>query len=327
MQIVDVLLFESTFPDLIRLTIIPLFVYLSWKDIRTRTVENKYWVPLLVVGAVLLFWEGVVAYNSPSWRYFWLSSISSVFFFIPLMYVFWYMGAFGGADAKAFMAIALFIPSYPTYYLESIAVPVTNGLNVFAFAVLTNAGIIAMFSLLFIFCYNVYQKNIAKPMFIGVKTPVHDAIDSHGQLLESDTGLTMGGVQLSTIKKYLEWREATLEELQQDPDCYRHPETVSTITNKDNQGIQHDETEVKDIEGARDGDVSSEDWWGVDKFLSTSEYTIHDSSTPEEIREGIERLINGGDVWVAPGTPFIAYITIGLVFAFVYGNVIFYITV
>lgn len=242
------------------------------------------------------------------------------------MYVFWYMGAFGGADAKGLMAIALFIPSYPTYYFESIALPVTNGLNVFAFAVLTNTGIIAVFSLLFIFSYNLYQRNIGKPMFIGLKTPVNDAITSHGQLLENDTGLTMNGVQLSTIRKYLEWREVQLQDVQQDPDCYRHPETLPTITSDDAQLTTSSEETIPNAEQTSD-DVSTEDWWGVNEFLTHSSYTIHNSASPDEIREAIERLVRGGDVWVAPGTPFIAYITVGMVFAFVYGNIIFYVTV
>ncbi len=89
------------------------FVYASWSDWKRREVSNKVWAVLAPLAFSLTAIE-YVFFVPVFLFYFALSfSITSI-----LSIILFYVGAFGGADAKALMCLALAIPYYPTYLLS-----------------------------------------------------------------------------------------------------------------------------------------------------------------------------------------------------------------
>jgi len=103
-------------PDLLRLLAVPVFGWAAWRDIRTRRVPNRTWLPLLVLGTVTLAWEGWLVYNGSTPMYVneqrYLFRVAfSLGFLVPLSYGFWWIGGFGGADAKALIVLALLFPT------------------------------------------------------------------------------------------------------------------------------------------------------------------------------------------------------------------------
>ena len=44
-------------PDLLRLLTLPYFSYVAYRDIRTRRIPNRLWLPLAALAVVLLVWE------------------------------------------------------------------------------------------------------------------------------------------------------------------------------------------------------------------------------------------------------------------------------
>ena len=85
-------------------------VYASWCDYKTREVSNSVWIvfapiALLLTFAQLLFFPPIGdVFQSMS--YYGISVAITSVFSIALYYV----GAFGGADAKALICIALAMP-------------------------------------------------------------------------------------------------------------------------------------------------------------------------------------------------------------------------
>ena len=96
--------------DLFRLVAIPVFAWAAWSDIKTRRVTNLVWPPLLALAGVLLLWEGWNSYATPEWTGFALGVGLSIGLLVPIAYLLWHFGLFGGADAKAIMALSVLFP-------------------------------------------------------------------------------------------------------------------------------------------------------------------------------------------------------------------------
>ncbi|MCK5112796.1 MAG: prepilin peptidase, partial [Thermoplasmatales archaeon] len=95
--------------DIIRLAVgIIILSYASYTDIKTRRASNMLWVIMGFIGAILL-----------AIQYF-TAGFDNIFYlaFVPIMIAFMYVLfrlrlIFGGADAKAIMALAILVPLEP----------------------------------------------------------------------------------------------------------------------------------------------------------------------------------------------------------------------
>lgn len=88
-------------------------VYASWSDYKTREISNKVWVILGPLALALTGFQFLVYSAQPLEfvTYYVLSFAITSGLAIAIFYV----GGFGGADAKALMCIALALPVYPGY--------------------------------------------------------------------------------------------------------------------------------------------------------------------------------------------------------------------
>lgn len=335
--------------DFIRLLAIPLFAIIAWRDHKTRRIPNKVWPPLIIVSIGLLSWDLWNAWGTVNFRFIVAPLLISIFLIIPGAYVAFVIGGFGGADAKALMVLALLFPVYPEYYIGDFAVtlPMQNTVvGNFAFAIFTNTVIVALFIPVYFTVRNTLRGNIAKIMYLGKEKPVKKTPSIPGQLLETPDGLVHRGLDLDVLRMYLQWRGATLTAIKSDPQAFRHPSTLPEARNDPGDGaaINYSEersdsqssvspttSEKKTVDTLPDGggeetensekqDVDI-DWWCAEKFFEEADYTY--GETPETLRQGLETLIEKDSVWVSPGTPFFIPMTIGIVMAFIFGNIMF----
>jgi preflagellin peptidase FlaK len=131
-----------------------LLAYASYTDIKTRRAPNILWVIMAIVAVVLL----VIQYVEGGYPNIWY------LVFIPimmgLMYLFFQMRLlFGGADAKALMALAILVPIQPrmgTFPLWASFLP--GSWSIFA-----NATILFLFIPLSLLLYNIITHNIRFP--------------------------------------------------------------------------------------------------------------------------------------------------------------------
>jgi len=155
--------------DAIRLVVgISILSYASYTDIKTRRASNILWLIMGSIGAILL----VVQYFTIGFEnLFYL-------FFIPIMigivYVFFQLRLlFGGADAKALMALSILAPAYPDLGLIPI---LKTSIMPFPWTIFSNSIIIFLVIPISLLVYNIAKKSVKFPhAFLGYKMDLKKA--------------------------------------------------------------------------------------------------------------------------------------------------------
>ena len=165
---------DGTVIDIIRLLVgIIILFYASYTDIKTRRASNMLWVIMGSIGVILLVVQYfIVGFKSPHDLYYLL--------FIPIMIglmfaLFQLRLIFGGADAKALMALAILVPlkpeilQFPLFEGSAIAMPGS-------WIVFSNSILLFLFIPLSLLFFNVLKRNIEFPFCIlGYKMSVEKA--------------------------------------------------------------------------------------------------------------------------------------------------------
>ena len=324
-------------PDLLRLVVLPIFAWAAWQDINTRRLPNRLWPPLVILGVALLAWEAVqlAPFETFVGRLFLIQAGVSLLFIAPLGYAFWWVGGFGGADAKALITLAILLPTFPSYILGSLRLPlVETPIGVFSLTVLTNTVLVAAVVPIILAVRNLAQGHL-KPTVMFFARPVRaDSLpDRHGKLFETPDGLTRDGLDLDALRMYLRWRGSTLAALTADPETHRDPDSIGEtyeptdggthVGPRTDGGIEQPTAEAPDTERV-ESDEQVDDPWAAERFFDEIAGTAY-GSTPDQLREALE-LVSTTDrkmLWVSPGLPFVVPMFIGLVVAFSYGDLLF----
>jgi len=168
--------------DIIRLiTGIVILSYASYTDIKTRRASNILWVIMGSIGGVLLLMQYLLVGFGGEIYYL---------VFIPIMIILVYVLfqlrlIFGGADAKALMAIAILVPLQP-----SISVFPLFGRSIMpaSWYIFSNSVILFLFIPLGLLIYNSMKRNIEFPYCIlGYKINVKKAREKFVWPLEKIT--------------------------------------------------------------------------------------------------------------------------------------------
>lgn len=140
-------------------------VYASWSDYKSREVSNKVWavfgpLALLLTGVQILFFSS---------QTFQMVTFYVLSFAITsgLAITIFYVGGFGGADAKALMCIALALPVYPNNLLTHNVGFVSP---LFPITIFSNSVLLGAFSVFFaIFRNLVWTTQNKESLFEGLK--------------------------------------------------------------------------------------------------------------------------------------------------------------
>jgi len=342
----------ATVPDLLRLLVIPFFGYIAWRDIKTRRVPDRLWLPLATLAIVLFVWEtfSVLTGDMASFerQQYYIQVGISIGFIIPLTYLFWLIGGFGGADAKAFFILAVLFPTYPDYSLAEVGVEgtfaalpiVQTTVGVFSLTILSNTVLAGVAYPVVLAGKNAVSGYVSPGMFVAKPIQSEDATEEYGSLLEfADRrlidDLSLSGLRsyfswrtldLDALRMYLQWRDCTLTELRENPAQFRDPDSLPEEFNDPGDGsFVTDgglETE-RDAPTPDDNDQPEyDDPWGAQAFLDDIEGTAY-GTTPDGLRDGLDHLTSEDVVWISPGIPFIVPMFFGLLIAFTYGDVLF----
>lgn len=289
--------------ELIRLIAIPVFIWAAYQDIKTRRVSNKPWLFLASLGIILLLADALIIHlGLPTHRYpptFWRSVALSIGLVLPLAYAAWLFGLFGGADAKALMALALLFPVTPTFTITTDILGIglvrlpeyTFPISIFAFTIFANAILISMLYPAVMLLRNIVNRDISWVMPIARPLPRDRIEDAHGVLFETRTGFGRT-LDLDVLRSYLSWRDITLQEL--------------TPLN-----TPEDESDVASF-GAGDA-------WGVSAYFDETDDPTY-GMDEETLSEGLHVLHTSSTVWVSPGIPYMVPFAAGLCIALTYGN-------
>jgi len=236
-------------------------IYASWSDYKTREVSNKVWI---IFGPLALILTGfqILGYSTQPLQ----SVISYVLSFAitsGLAFSVFYLGGFGGADAKAFMCIALALPVYPNYLLPQPAGFISPLFPISIFSNSVLLGALSVFYALFRNFIWIIRNN--EKIFEGLQT------ESFGRKI------------LAIISGY----KINITELEQS---HMFP--------------------LEDRNMNDDGKIER-------KLLAFPKY---------EEREAIitrlkENKLNDF-VWATPGLPLLIFVTLGLIIALTYGDIV-----
>ena len=338
--------------DLLRLVAVPAFAWAAYRDVRTRRIPNRLWPPLVGVGVLALALEFATGLPAGFEGDIALLRIAvSVGLVAPLGYVFFRIGGFGGADAKAVIALAVLFPLYPVYYLPFDALPMHAAtLGVFSLTILTNTVIVGALYPAALATRNLLRGQVAPPMVVGRPLSVEALATAHGSLMETPGGYTRRGLDLDALRMYLRWRGTTLSALRAAPDRHRDQTSLPPpgarndpgdgavadgppVADGGTQGMETEREPAPD-EGAGEpttvtgadaaNGVDADDLWGAEAFLDDVEGTAY-GTTPRKLREGLEVVAEPGreTVWYTPGIPFVVPMFAGLVVALTYGDLLF----
>jgi preflagellin peptidase FlaK len=159
---------DATVLNIIRLlTGTFLLTYASYTDIKTRRAANILWVIMAVIGGLLL----IVQYVTVGFENIWYLVFIPIM--IALMYLFFQMRLlFGGADAKALMALAILVPIQPV--MEPL--PLWRSFMPGSWIIFANAVILFLLIPLSLLVYNIAKRNLKFPnCLLGYVMRVEDA--------------------------------------------------------------------------------------------------------------------------------------------------------
>ena len=155
--------------DIVRLVVGSLILsYASYTDIKTRKASNMLWVTMGSVGVILL----VIQYLTGGFgnHIFYLIFIPIM---IVLMYVFFQLRLiFGGADAKAIMALAILVPLEPSI----LEFPLWGSFMPFSWVIFSNSVLLFLLIPVSLLIFNVIRGNIEFPYcFLGYRLSIGKA--------------------------------------------------------------------------------------------------------------------------------------------------------
>jgi archaeal preflagellin peptidase FlaK len=160
--------------------------YASYTDIKTRRASNILWVIMGLVGGILLVYQ-MYLYSIHDIEMFELMKLYLIFipFMIGLVYVLFQMRLiFGGADAKALMALALLLPFPVLNWIPTgsglPSLPLFQGMVnnplPYCWGVFINALFLFLFIPIALLVYNIVKKNFDFPhVFLGYKMSIDKA--------------------------------------------------------------------------------------------------------------------------------------------------------
>jgi preflagellin peptidase FlaK len=292
--------------DLLRLLCLPILGWAAARDIRTRRVPNRTWLPLVALGGALLAWDAWTILP-PDERLFAIRVAVSIGIIAPLGYCFWYIGALGGADAKALAALCVLFPTPVSYRLLSTMLPLAESSGVFSLSILTNAALVAGTAPLYLFARNALAGRFSLAGFVARPVRWRSIPDTHGRLLAHTNGLD-GGIDLDALRMYLAWRGATLSELRAAPASARNPTSLPAERNTPGDGAI--------------ADGGTDDPWGAAAFLDDIDGNAY-GTTPARLRRALDALVTNDTLWVTPGIPFLVPLFCGLCITLVYGDLLY----
>ena len=144
---------------LLKYSIVAAFLlYACVLDLRERRVPNRIWKVMVIAGIPLVIAEFFAL--TPNFHNVIFASSQFALMF-GLAFGLYYLGAYGGADAKAIIVLSLLFPFYPILKFSTFSLPIFNsGFGVFAFSTLSNSVIAAPGLVVILFMRNLLKEGL-----------------------------------------------------------------------------------------------------------------------------------------------------------------------
>lgn len=329
-------LFPFNLTDLLRVVfIIPFLVFLAIKDFQTRRIHEYTWVPVLALGVLLLahdlifgpvmhFSDGTVIEGvSPfleNLKQYGPLLAANIVLAGAIGIIFNKLDLFGGADLRAFIVIALFIPWWPNASIELAVLeigtpafpafipPQIQVWNPVFLGILQWTALLGLLYPIKLFIENktnntslqkptfepsIYTYFLAKPM------TVNNFTNSFGRTLYNKNGkITKDGLPSKFIRQYIRWHnDNTDDEIEKATELQGRKLFIGEFLNAS--------TERDD----------ADDW-----AVPTDEDGEWDTEEIEMVENEVRDALNSDSLWVMPEAPFLVPFSIGTVLTLFIGD-------
>jgi len=150
--------------------------YACYRDVKQRTVPNKVWLLMLLVGSPFVLYRALSDGAPYVTRAAWSLGVTSA-----LCYLFFRFHLFGGADAKSLISIAVIFPTHPQFVILSQQFPIYGSAPEafpLAMLVILYGSLLALLVPVFLFFRNLQKlgaggvlSNLSKA-FLGYRVPL-----------------------------------------------------------------------------------------------------------------------------------------------------------
>jgi len=283
---------DAALTDLLRLAALPVFAVAAVHDWRDRRVPNRLWLPVLAVAVLALLGDvaGPLVTGDPLPAGF-LAGVGLSLAVVPLAFGGWFVGLFGGADAKAVMAIALLFPTVPAYAVAGVDLPLAAPAGVpFVAVVVVNALLVGVLYLLHLGVRNALAGRFGAQAIYALPVASTGVTDRYGIVLSpSGAGSALeyvgvGGIDAEVLRDYREWR-----------------------------GLDAGQA----WSAGKRRRESGGDAWGTQRFIASAGMVY--GATPKALRETLEYLDSAERVWFSPAVPYVVPLVVGLVLSLTVG--------
>jgi preflagellin peptidase FlaK len=237
-------------------------IYASWSDYKTREVSNKVWI---IFGPIALILTGLqFVLFSPELLVTYVLAFAIT---TTLGFAIFYVGGFGGADAKALMCIALALPVFPSSIL-----PLPKGLfsPIFPLTIFTNSVLFGALSVFYALFRNIIWTGVhKKSVFEGLQK------ESFGRKVVA----LVSGYKIGLTK-------------------FEHGHMYP----------------LEDVEVTEDGTKK--------RKLLVFPKDEEREDIVARIKDNIKEQNLDETVWATPGLPLLIFVTLGLIVALTYGDIV-----
>jgi len=316
----------------IRLLTLPVLAYVAYRDVRTRRIPRRIWAPLLCVALVVLAADIFTAPTPAVRTQLILITVVGLGLALILAVPMVLSSSFGTADAFAFVTIALLFPTTPHLKLGGLALPVAPNPPLFFLSVLSNTVLATLAYPLRLLLTNLLRGARSPRLLTGSEYAWTDVLDQHGTLFTPTDRLIATGIDLDSLRAYLEWRDASLVDIRGNRTRFRHPDTIPTTGDDD---VDTDSSSTRPlnvppgesdlhVDGGTDVTTATtpdRDPWGAAAFITRTDADLY-GATPSQLRTALDQLADESTdtVWVTPGIPLLLPLFTGLLLAILAGD-------
>lgn len=203
-SLIDILLINFT-PNLLRLLIIPIFIFAAILDYKKRIVYNQIWVPAIGLLLVVLLWDFIIltTQSSDTITHYLHSLSLSIILGPSIAYMLYNTNTIGGADVKAIIYLSFFFPQTPSIQTFNSTIPLYPGTTpIFSMTILINAIVISLTYRIYILYKNITHPNQTTLSSKSYMESVSSLSDKHGFIKITKNGEEKE-IDLNTIQHHL----------------------------------------------------------------------------------------------------------------------------
>lgn len=323
----EIPLVPSITVDTIRLLVIPMFVYASYLDYKSRRIYNELWVPVIGIALVVLFWDiGVFVSSHGESNY--LFELSKNVIIVPsIAFFLWENDIIGGADLKAIALLSVIFPQQP--YLFSELFPVFESMMpAFGIVIIMNSLIISMLYRGYLISENIYNMNLNTVISKTRTVKTTNVLNMHGDILLRNTDEQ---VDIDVLKSYFNWRGIRIDDflntqksLDKKVVSDKNPYELITAEN-----IPYNKSNANKPLFIRSNNNKTQSRKDTENNMYTKEFTellneeheLPNKLTPETINKALLELKQYDETIITPSIPFLIPLTLGLLASLTIGSI------